>query len=54
MMTRRDLLFILGAGGAQQRDAASAGRFTNSGRVVTNDGRESCEILYRLTGEFIF
>lgn len=39
---------------AQKRDAASAGRFTNICHVVTNNGRESCEILYRLTGEFIF
>jgi hypothetical protein len=38
----------------QRRDAASAGRFANICRVVTNNGRESCEILYRLTGEFIF
>lgn len=39
---------------AQKRDAASAGRFSNIRPVVTTDGRESCEILYRLTGEFIF
>ncbi len=39
---------------AQKRDAASAGRFSNIRPVVRSEGRESCEILYRLTGEFIF
>lgn len=39
---------------AQKRNAASAGRFGNICHVTVTDGRESCEILYRLTGEFIF
>jgi hypothetical protein len=82
MVTRRDLLFILGASvragraptaradssstrssrrpiliattDTQKRDASSAGPFTNMCQVATNNGRESYEILYLLTREFIF
>ncbi len=38
----------------QKQRAKAAGRFGNIVRVTTHQGREECEIMLRLTGEYVF